>query len=166
MKKLVIVCFALITVGLTAAHAQSSANLTLRGNIKKTVSIAVDAAGIASGLDLEAAATDLRVATVTEKCNVKAGYTVTMSSLGAKFNAVPALLGQGDIDGEILPYSIKYDGDNILFDNSGFAITSVSNEIGRTPKEGVDKDLTISYSAEYLTAGDYEDTLTLEIAAK
>jgi len=155
-----------------ASVTQAQDTLTLTGYVPQKVSIEVAETGDYNNLDLTADITDSVVATVTETSNVAAGYTVTIEPQNALVDGSAVLVGgQGDENNhtdDAFAYSLKYDGTPIDF--SGGSQVTISDVADRTDKDGVDKDLAISYSYSGQTVnlydGIYTDTLTFTINAK
>jgi len=113
---------------------------------------------------------DLLIAIVNEDCNNNGGYTVTLSSAmavtrgsGTQAKMVGTLPNASTAD--TLDYFIKYGGVPVSL-SGGSAV--VTNATKKTTGQGVNKNLTITYSAAnaFLTADTYSDTLTLTIASK
>jgi type 1 fimbria pilin len=154
--KMTIAIFAMLVISLPA-FAATTGTLTLTGTVNGNVEIIVTPEAIASSLDLLTDATDLKVATVTEKSNT--AYTVTVQSANSA-----SLTGKNAGTPDTLPYSLKYDGSAVSFSGDTATITDTATQTGAS---GVDKDLTISYTADSsLQADTYEDVLTFTIAAK
>lgn len=155
MKKFLAVT-ALLSLSATSMAA-TSGTLLLQGVVPKKISIDVSPASVASALVLDAPADNLIVATVNEKSNSKAVYSVTITS--------PNLGKLKRTDGaDVFPYTLKYGGSSVGL--STLAGTTFSNGAGAAVN--VNKDLTISYAgtpAESMVEGTYADTLTLEIAS-
>ncbi|WP_455382918.1 hypothetical protein [Salinispira pacifica] len=158
----------LLTAGITAgAFAQTTGTLTLQGTVPGILSITVTPAGAASNLDLTTDVSNLTVATVTERSNQKAGYTVTVQSANAAasggntayFESTDAAVS------DTLNYTLTYGGTPVSF-TSGLA--TVTDTTSKTLGTGTTKNLNISYtgSTNFLTASTYQDTLTFTITAK
>lgn len=155
MKLIITLAFAAI-VSLPVSAA-TTGTLTLTGTVSGNVEIIVTPEAAASSLDLLNNATDLKVATVTEKSNT--GYEVTVSSSNSA-----ELVGQNAAAPDSLAYSLKYAGVVVNFTAGSALITDTTSQTGAG---GVDKDLTISYTGNSnLQADTYEDTLTFTITAK
>jgi len=111
--------------------------------------------------------TELKVATVNEKCNKFNGYTVSIHSAGAvsKGGGTFAKLVGAMATPESLTYNLKYGGVAVRLVAGGATVTDASE---KATGSGVDRDLTITYlgANANLAADIYTDTLTLTIAAK
>jgi hypothetical protein len=147
--------------------AATTGTLTLSGTVSGMLEIAVTPAAAASALDLTVDVTDLAVATVNERSNRKAGYTVVVSSANALAAAAnQAFLQSADpLNPDTLDYTLTYDGAAVAL-VAGSA--QVSDVWAKTPASGTDKELCISYSgsSSFLNADAYADTLTFTITAK
>lgn len=137
-----------------------SDTLSLKGKVDKKVSIVVTPTASALLLDLSASPGSLKVADVTERANVSAGYKVTITSAnGGK------LVHESD-SSEFVSYDLEYNSNPIVLSNP----SAGQNEVSYTARQlqPVDRDVTISYTgrtAESMLAGDYTDTVTFAIAA-
>ncbi len=149
------------------SFAATTGTLTLQGTVPGILEIAVTPTAAASALDLTVNVTNLLVATVNERSNRKAGYTVSLSSanaLAASANA--AFLKSADaLNLDTLAYTLSYDGVPVAL---AAGVAQVSDVSAKTPAAGTDKNLTISYNgaASFLNADGYADTLTFTITAK
>jgi len=163
LNKIIIGVSALLVAGATSAWADTVGSVTLTGNVADNISIVVTPQNNPGALDLTVTKNLFVIAKVTEKCN-RHGYTVTLESAGAlaKGSGTQATL-VGAVD--TLSYSIQYNGGANLDLLAGKA--TVTDAGAKTPKDGIEKNLSISYlAADNLTAGDYTDTLTLTLAGK
>lgn len=145
--------------------AATTGTLTLTGVVNGVLDITVTPATVASNLDLTTSQTDLTVATVVEKSNKAAGFTVTLQSANAvaASSATPSLKGSGAVTDSV-NYTVKYGGNAVTFANGSAQVTNYS---GATGINGLTKVLAISYTGNTgLQEGTYSDTLTLVIAAK
>lgn len=142
------------------AYADTQGQIVIKGTVQKHVEITVIPEQGYQNLDLENGVTDQVVATVKEKCNDKDGYTVTLESENAEGSQ--AYLVCSGVDDKI-PYSMKYGGTVVNLVNKKATVTDAT---GRTPKEGVNKQLTVTISPQWVFEGEYSDTLTFTIAAK
>ena len=160
-KTLAILTLATLSFGAFAAPVLTDSDtLLLKGKVEKKVSIVVTPEANAILLDLTASPVDLKVAEVTEKANVTAGYTVTITSANA------GKLVNEDDNTESINYTLKYNGAAIELASP----SAGNNEVEYLTKQlqPVDRDVTISYvgdDEEDLLAGDYSDTVTFGIAA-
>lgn len=143
-----------------------TASITLTGIVSQILEITVTGESSYDNLDLTTTQNDLLVATVNEKSNNQAGYTVAVESQNAAAAGVSTAFFKGADVGntDTLDYSMTYDGVAVVLDGAGTAI--VSDVSGTTGTSGVDKQLAISYTGAFLNADTYSDTLTFTIAAK
>lgn len=147
---------ALIAFAALPSFAATTGTLSLSGTVAPMTAITVTADPNASNLPVGQSATGLKVATVNELSNSKTGYTVSLSTANG------GLLKE--VDGsDALAYTLSYNGVEVAF-SSGTA--TISNVSSRTTGLGSSKDLAISFSAAFLNADSYTDTLTFTIAAK
>jgi len=168
ISKLTMVAAVFMMVGSMVAFAtpafQSTASdsLTIGGNVPARVDISI--AGVdAEALDLQSVVNDRLIATVTERSNVRAGYTVSLESTnGFK------LVGSYD-DPDMLAYDLMYDTESVDTTNGSFTFVTRTERTGSgLGHQGDVRDLTISYDAlnVNLFDGDYSDTLTFTITAE
>jgi hypothetical protein len=148
-----------------SGFSATTGTLVLTGTVAGVVDITVTADAIAGTLDLGTTQTDLKVATVNEKANIVAGYTVTVAST----NGVNGSLASGRLNGTLgettsVAYTVTYNAIPVILVNGAAQITDAT---AATAIAGVNKDLEISYTGDAgLEPGIYTDTLTLTIAAK
>lgn len=150
MKSL-IVLYLLLT---SNVFAGTTANLTLRGTVPAVISITLSAEAGATTLDLSSTATDLLVGAVDERSNSLTGYTISITSLNAGH------LKNGTADQ--LAYTLKYDGVLVNLSSTSTAKTVFSGGVFYNTS-----NMEISYTGKAATdmvAGDYSDTLTVEIS--
>lgn len=150
----------LISISAFGASTDSG-TLDLSGVINEAVSISVSAEAAASSLDLTSTQSDLLVATVSEFSNTALGYDVTISSANDS-----TLKRNGG--SETISYTLKYDGSSIDLSSSSTTPAAAKSD----SSGGVVSDTSqvqISYTGvneSQTVSGTYEDTLTIEIAAK
>ena len=164
MKHLSTIIALAATLGVSSATA---AGITIQGAVSTSAAITVSPTAPYNVLDLGSDQTDLKVASVNEKCNKHNGYTVTLASENAVSNGggtVAKLVG-ALASPESLSYTMKYNSAAVTLVGGS---ATVANETTKTLGIGVNKDLSISYlgAAANLAADTYSDTLTLTIAAK
>jgi len=164
MKNLSTIIALTATLGVSSATA---AEITIQGAVSTSAALTVTPNAPYNVLDLGTDQTDLKVATVNEKCNKHNGYTVTLASAKAVSNGggtVAKLVG-ALASPESLSYTMKYNTAVVTLVGGS---ATVANETAKTLGIGVNKDLTISYlgAAANLAADTYSDTITLTIAAK
>ena len=149
------------------SFASTTGTLTLSGTVPGILEIVVTPTAAASALDLTVNAANLAVASVNERSNRKAGYTVSLSSANAVAAAGnQAFLKSADaLNLDTLAYSLSYNGAAVSL-VAGSA--QVSDVWAKTPAAGTDKQLNISFNgaASFLNADAYADTLTFTITAK
>jgi len=131
-----------------SAEGSAQATLTLRATVPAACAITLSSENAL--LDLNSGVTNLPVATVEERCNAANGYTVSITSKnGGSLASGTANIG----------YTMSY-GDNSTGNGALAAERSAS---------GAARQTTLSVSvpaASNRVAGDYEDTVTISIAAK
>lgn len=153
MKK-IITALTLTTLSLSAFSA-TQADLILKGVVAPILDISIAHETVAGNLDLSQAASNVKVATLTEKSNYAQGYKIKAKSIngGKLVNTVDA--------NSFVNYSLTYNGSGISLNTSPTQIYSTSNLKGTFTKE-----LKISYSAPVnLSAGSHEDTVQFTIEA-
>ena len=153
MKKLITV-LTLTTLSLSAFSA-TQADLILKGVVAPILDISIAHETVASSLDLSQAASNVKVATLTEKSNYAQGYKIKAKSIngGKLVNTVDA--------NSFVNYSLTYNGSGISLNTSPTQIYTTPNLKGTFTKE-----LKISYSApSNLSAGSHEDTVQFTIEA-
>ncbi|KGE70958.1 hypothetical protein [Spirochaeta lutea] len=162
MKK-VLVWTAVMLLVSGAAFAQTTGNLLLQGTVPGILEITVTAEDGADNLDLLTAVDNLAVATVVERSNKRAGYTVTLSSANASGSQAYFAGSAGNTD--TLDYTISYGGEPVTLSSGTALISDIST---KTSASGDAKTLAISYDGTgvFLAEDTYQDTLTLDIAAK
>ena len=163
----VLVMVILLTGAAAWAGAETSGTLTLQGSVPGILQITVTPEAGASALDLSLDASNVAVATVVERSNKKAGYTVTLESANAAAgSAAEAYFSHTDPAVESsLEYSITYGGTAVTLTNGAAVISDVS---GKTDALGSAKTVAVSYNgaSDFPYEGTYTDILTFTIAAK
>jgi len=164
-KQMYILSAVLILAAALPLSAATTATLSLSGVVPAVLEISVTPELVASNLPITTTVSDLAVATVLERSNKKAGYTVSLESASAKARgtALPAFVSAESSD--VLSYSISYDGNAVSF-SSGSAV--VSSEKTRTGMSGISRAVTVSFdgASAFLDESTYSDTLTFTISAK
>jgi hypothetical protein len=147
------------------ATAATTGSIAISGTVPAIIELTVTNDAAAQNLPLTQTVSDLKIATVVERSNKKAGYTVILESSNAKAAGTSSPTLKSAATTDELPYSITYDGTKAGF-SSGVAI--VSDVSGKTVAEGASKAVTISFNgADYfLDESSYGDTLTFTIIAK
>jgi hypothetical protein len=161
-KLLTVALFVLLAC--SPVFANTSGTLVLQGTVPGILDISVAASSISASLDLSATS-QFVVASVTERSNKRAGYTVTVSSQNATGAAsgIPFLKGGDAANTDVLEYALAYGGVPVSLSGGSAIISDVST---KTPAAGTVKPLQISYNGEFLFEDTYSDTLTFTIAAK
>lgn len=138
-----------------SAQAATQAELILRGSVAPVLEISIAHETIASNLDLSSQASNIKVATLTEKSNYAQGYKIKAKSTnGGK------LVNVND-QNSFVNYSLTYSGSNVPLSTSPSQVYSTSNLKGTYTKE-----LKISYNQpSNLSAGSHEDTVQFTIEA-
>lgn len=133
----------------------TTADLILKGVVAPVLKISIAHESVASNLDLSTQASNVKVATLTEKSNYASGYKIKAKSTnGGK------LVNVSDVN-SFVSYNLSYNGSNISLQTSPTQIYSTSNLRGTYTK-----DLKISYNQpSSLSAGSYEDTVQFTIEA-
>ncbi len=145
-----------------AFQSTDSDTLTIGGNVPARVDISI--AGVdAETLDLQSVVTNRLIAQVTERSNVRAGYTVSVESAnGFKLRGTYE-------DPDELAYALTYADESVDTSTASFTFALRAGRTGSGLGHGGDtRDLSISYDAlsVNLFDGDYEDTLTFTITAE
>ena len=153
MKKTAI---ALALTSLTvSSFAATSADLILKGLVAPILEISIAHETVASNLDLSAAASAVKVATLTEKSNYHTGYKIKAKSTNSG-----KLVNVND-NNSFVSYSLTYNGSNVPLNSSATQVYNTNNLKGTYTKE-----LKISYNAPSgLSAGSHEDTVQFTIEA-
>lgn len=145
--------------------AETDVGFSLSGYVGEVIDISVTPDPQAGKLDLLTGKKDLPIAVVCERSNLREGYTVMLSSAYAEStgNGQAAFAGTEE-NPDILPYSLSYGEEPVVF-NSGVAIIT-SSDTG-TGADGLNRQLKISYEGQPdIYEGSYSDTLSFLIAAK
>ncbi len=130
------------------AQGSTQGSITLRATVATTCAVTVSAGN--ATLDLNAGSAPLPVATVEERCNAANGYTVSLTSKnGGSLSSGTATIA----------YTLQY-GDS----SSSNGTLSAARDV-----TGVGRQTVLSVLVPAGTqrqAGQYEDTVTIAIAAK
>lgn len=139
---------ALLLAGPSAAQNSAQGTITLRASVPATCGVSLSTGN--ASLNLNSAAI-VPVATVEERCNAANGYTVSLSSKNG------GALSSGNAS---IAYTLHYGDSSSTADGSLTAGRAVSGTARQTV-------LSVSVPAgTQRQAGDYEDTVTIAIAAK
>lgn len=153
MKKSLLI-FTVVTFT-SFAQAATQADLILKGVVAPILDISIVHETVASNLDLSQPASNIKVATLTEKSNYAQGYKVKAKSTNSG-----KLVNTSDAN-SFVNYSLTYNGSNVALNSSPTQIYSTSNLKGTFTKE-----LKITYSQpSNLSAGSHEDTVQFTIEA-
>jgi hypothetical protein len=154
MKSKALIALAVLSLS-ASSFAATTGTLLLKGQVGQVLSILVTPEAIASTLPLDISQVDTKVATVNEISNSSTGYRVSISSAN-----LGNLLRTGGT--ETFAYTMKYNGSSVdLASGDSFSSNTAASV-------NVNKDVQISYTgvpAANMVAGEYEDTVTFEIAA-
>ncbi len=140
-----------------STFAATTGSLQLRGAIVPQLELSVTPSADALNVNVQAGNSGLKVATVSESCNDKNGYDITMTSAnGGKLVSV---------NGGETTYELSYNGLSAGQPTvSPKTIKTVTNITGATT---VMSDVLINVTAApNAVAGEYLDTLTFSIVAK
>ncbi len=164
MKRYIAATLALLATA-TVSMAQLSGTLTIQGTVASVVSITVAPVAGYDSLDIVNGVTAQTVANLTERCNHKPGYTVTMTSLnaGAAGNTLFLADTAGGAGTDTVPYSLTYNGVPVTFASGSATLTDTN---AKTPSAGVTKPLAVTLAASWVAQATYADTLTFTIAGK
>lgn len=148
--------FALSLVTLASmSHAATQADLILRGVVAPVLDISIANETVASNLDLSQAASNIKVATITEKSNYHQGYKVKVKSTNSG-----KMVNLSDAN-SFVNYTLTYSGATVPLTAAPSQVYTTSNLRGTFSKE-----LKISYAQPTnLSAGTYEDTVQFTIEA-
>ena len=139
---------ALLSAGPVTAQNGAQGTITLRASVPATCAVSLSTGN--ASLNLNSAAI-VPVATVEERCNAANGYTVSLSSKNG------GALSSGNAS---IAYTLHYGDSSSTADDSLTAGRTVSGTARQTV-------LSVSVPAgTQRQAGDYEDTVTIAIAAK
>jgi hypothetical protein len=147
----------------TAAQAANNNNVTipLSGTVAASCTVANSATGATTTFsDMTTGQTATLIGTITEICNDKDGYKVTLST--ANFaSGSPNFKGSGT--SAVVPYSLTYNGTALTYVSGTATVTSSGTQTNST---GVSKQLKISFTGGFLTADSYADTITITMASQ
>jgi hypothetical protein len=165
MKRQIVLTLMLLTLASTALAQTASGTLTIQGTVASTASITVAPLGGYNTLDIAAGVSGQAVANITEKCNDKAGYKVTMTSLNAGSSGTTLTLNDtaGGTGTDTVPYTLTYNGSGVTLVSGTATLTDVN---AKTAKDGVVKSLAATIVASWVNSATYADTLTFTITGK
>jgi hypothetical protein len=161
-RKLLYVAAISVSAGLNLAASPARAtnnnnvSIPLSGNVAMTCTVADSATGATTVFsDLTQGASGVLIGTITETCNDKNGYKVTLATTNnANF--------KGASTNTLVPYSLSYNSSAVTF-SSGSATITPSGAL--TGPSGVAKPLNISFSSGFYVADGYSDTITVTMAS-
>ena len=152
---------AALLIAASAAQAGTTGSVNLSGSIAQSCNISVSAQSIASNLDLTTTSSSTTVANVTENCNDKLGYKVTLTTQNG--DTTGTFKGASSGNNDTLNYTVTYNGAAQTFSGKNVQVT---NATARTAAGGVTKALAIAFTGTAsLNADTYTDTLTLTMTA-
>jgi len=163
MKKQITLAIALFATATAGLAQSSSANIIIWGQVNALAAITATAAPALTDTELNSGVTDKQMSVVNERSNRHIGYSVALKSANAaaasssQARMNPISVGNPDL----INYSIKYNGVAVTLDSAGQA--TVTTAAGKTPKAGIDKNVTITIGAGYPAADTYSDTITLTL---
>jgi hypothetical protein len=171
MKKFFTICLSLLLVTAAAAVGQTSATLTLDGNMPQILEVYVGGPGDSGftsstfttstiNLNQDTTGSPITVATLRERSNV-ASYTITVTPDSVSTTSgSPAFL---DGSGNTITYTLSVGGNGLSFSGSGTTISRSS----RTTAAGLESAIELEFNgtADLYPAGSYSDTVTFDITA-
>jgi hypothetical protein len=160
---LALICGAALAASGSIAQAANNNNVTipLSGTVATTCTVANNATGATTTFtDMTTGASGVLIGTVTETCNDKNGYKVTLTE--SNFSASSPSF-KGSSTNTLIPYSLSYNGTAVNFPSSTATITPSGTQTSAT---GVAKALNITFAASLYTADTYSDTITITMASQ
>lgn len=152
MTRILIAAAAATLVALASAPAMAqstSGTIQLKGSVAKACTISVEDMG--TTLNLVNGENAKAVGRVVENCNSSAGYDITINSTNA---------GKLKSGNDLVPYTLVYDN-QVQALNSAWTLNRNSAQFDKQVAVGV----TIPANNRAV-AGNYTDTITIQIAAK
>jgi len=140
------------------AYALTTGEINLSGTVDPEYSISVSEAGAASDLDIVNGESATNIATVTELSNDPAGYKVQLRSTNA------GKIVNEDDSGAFVTYSLSYNGSSIT-PTASFQDARTEASAALTPGNTSEVTITFTGLGTSATAGEYTDTIELEIGA-
>lgn len=157
--KMNLVVSTLLALSSLSTFAATSASLNLKGTIGAVSEISLVADSTAQTINVSAGETDLKVATVSEVCNHKDGFDITVSSQNGGF-LVNAANSSMKTDYEISYHQINKGQPTV----APMTVKTVDSLNGLTT---LYSDVKVKVTAApNASAGDYTDVLTFSIVAK
>jgi len=161
MKRLLLIFFFLLNAA-GLASAGNAVTIWAGVSVGGTINVGTP---VYNSLNPTAGAVNVLVTTVNERCNSKAGYQVTLTSLNAAGSSQAVLKSNDSANADRVNYSLTYDNVNVTLVD-GSAVVTDSNR--KAPGNGVDKQvrITIPTVAYDYNADVYSDTLVFTLVAK
>lgn len=140
----------IVSAAALADGPTSSGRIRIVGEVPAVCTVSVAERG--TTLDLANGADRVPVATVEERCNTAAGYSVTLTTQnGGQLRTDSGAAG--------VPYTITYDG--ATQSGGGMVATRTASPLPQS------RELSVSAAApNKLQSGTYQDTITITIAGK
>jgi spore coat protein U-like protein len=164
LAALAVAAVVVLALGPPAAQAQNNIALAASVNSNCTITVNVDVGAASLPIDT-AGAQRVQVGNVDQHCNVKAGYTLSVTSAHCSGGAL--LLGTGATP-DSLNYSVEFDnpGDT----QTGLLASTCTAATGRDVTGVVGNDnstIWVNFTGNPLIAADtYDDTLTITMTTK
>lgn len=149
---------------LFAGGAQAANNnnvsIPLSGTVPTTCTVANNSSGTTTSFsDMSQGASNVLIGTITETCNDRSGYKVTLTESNFSANQ-PSF--KGSVSGALIPYTLTYNGNSVSFPNSTATLTSTGSQTGTN---GIAKALNLTFPAGAYTADSYSDTIVITMAS-
>lgn len=139
----------------------NAVNIALSSTVANACSVATSTTSVTLG-DLQVTpANNTPVANITEACNDRSGYTVSLQSANATSGSQLYLKGTTNATNTI-NYSLTYNSQSVSYANGTATITTATAPTGST---GVTKSLNITTPAGFYATDTYADTLTITLSA-
>lgn len=138
------------------ATNNNNVSIPLSGSVALSCAVADSSSGATTTFsDLTQGASGVLIGTITETCNDKNGYKVTLATTNnANF--------KGSSTNTLVPYSLSYNSNAVTFASGIATITPSGTQTGPS---GVAKALNISFSSGFYVADAYSDTITVTMAS-
>jgi len=157
-----------VLVAAPLSYAATTAGLTLTGAVQSILAVTVTPTASATGLDLTALVTQLKIATVKAESNNVAGYVVSVGSANQTGGNCPTTTGACFFSpvsaGAKLGFTVVRDSVGVSFTGANGTFI---NKTSRSIVGGDNYDAKISYDgtgANLPQATNYSETLTFTIA--
>jgi len=158
LNKIIIGVSALLVAGAASAWAATTVTATvgLSGTVLEVTTIATSTGGPVSLGDPTGGIPNLSVATLTEKCNKKGGYTIQITSANHETDGTYRLLGGTTT--EYITYTLTHNGD-------AFTKASDTKTYPKTGSSGITPALVLTVPSGNYSADTYTDTITITMSA-